>query len=82
MELLDWTYGRKQQIKAWFSSYPHSTVILRALSGYYFIYMIDWSDEDRPVPRYDLEEMEQIMNDELGTLQEYEARLAFRRLDT
>ncbi|ADH99072.1 hypothetical protein [Salisediminibacterium selenitireducens] len=82
MELTDWTYGKQKQVKAWFSDFPHSTVVMRSLSDYYFIYMIDWSDRDQPVHRHDLEEMEQIMNDEMGTLQQYEARLSKRRLDT
>lgn len=78
MELLDWSYGRRYQIKAVFSKFPHSTVIFRSFPSYYFIYNVRWSDSDPVVSRRDLEEMERLLNDMLGLLDHYEGRRAAR----
>jgi hypothetical protein len=78
MELLDWSYGRRYQIKAVFSKFPNSMVIFRSFPSYYFIYTVRWSDEDPVVRRSDLEKMERLLNDMLGLLDHYEGRRAAR----
>ncbi|WP_147804983.1 hypothetical protein [Alkalicoccus halolimnae] len=74
MELIDWSYGRRYQIKALFSRFPNSTVIFRSFPSYYFIYTVRWSESDPVVKREDLEQMERILNDMLGLLENYETR--------
>ncbi|PYZ93475.1 hypothetical protein CR194_09905 [Salipaludibacillus keqinensis] len=74
MELTDWSYGRKYQIKAWFDSHPHSPVIFRSFPNFHFVYMVKWSEQDPTVTRQDLQEMERLMNEELGSLRGYESR--------
>jgi diacylglycerol kinase (ATP) len=66
MELLDWTYTRKYNIKAHFSKFPHSIVVFRSIKDYYFVYQVNWSDKDPVVLRDDLEEMELLLNRELN----------------
>lgn len=81
MNLIDWKYSGNGQVKAWFSVFPHSPVVLHSVSEYYFIYMAAWSQQD-PVPkRTDLEEMERIINDELGCLEAYEIRRSAQKLE-
>lgn len=83
MELLDWSYGRNHQVKARFSSFPRSIVVFRSFSDYYFIYIYSacWSREDRGLPKSELEEMERMMNDELGCLEQYELRHEAQRME-
>ncbi len=71
MRLINWSYTRKYNIKAKFEEYPHSTVIFRMIKNYYFIYTVKWSPSDPPVPRIHLEQMERLLNRELGTEHEY-----------
>ncbi|MFC4735358.1 hypothetical protein ACFO4L_02055 [Bacillus daqingensis] len=78
MKLLDWSYGRRYQIKAVFSKFPKSTVIFRSFPAYYFIYTVRWSEDDPVVTREDLVEMEKILNDMLGLLDNYENRRAIQ----
>ncbi|WP_181186249.1 hypothetical protein [Alkalicoccus urumqiensis] len=78
MELVDWSYGRRYQIKAIFSAFPNSTVIFRSFPSYYFIYTVKWSDADPVVTRDDLVTMEKMINDMLGLLDNYEMRLSRR----
>lgn len=80
MELLDWGYGRRYQIKAVFSKFPNSTVIFRSFPSYYFIYTVRWSEDDPVVTRKDLEDMELVINDMLGLLANYQNRRAAQSL--
>lgn len=70
MEMISYSYWKRNQIKAVFSRFPSSIVTFRMVGHYYFIYSIQWSEIDPMVIREDLKEMEWIMNEELG-LQEY-----------
>lgn len=76
MNLLDWSYGRRYQIKAVFSKFPNSTVIFRSFPSYYFIYTVRWSEDDPVVTREDLKKMELILNDMLGLVENYQNRRA------
>lgn len=77
MELLDWSYTRHNNIKARFEPFVQSTVIFRQIKDYYFIYTVHWSDSDPVVKRGDLEEMELLLNREIGTEHSYKNRLAY-----
>ncbi|MFD1707783.1 hypothetical protein ACFSCZ_13740 [Siminovitchia sediminis] len=77
MELLDWSYTRHYNIKARFEPFVHSEVIFRQIKDYYFIYHVRWSEKDPVVLRSHLEDMEILLNRELGTEHSYLNRLAY-----
>ncbi|HEY4553407.1 MAG TPA: hypothetical protein VIG80_09450 [Bacillaceae bacterium] len=79
MEILKWSYTRRYNIKARFDQFPHSDVVFRQIKDYYFIYTIFWSKSDPVVARRDLEEMEFLLNEELGTLDSYLNRMALKK---
>ncbi|MFF5397547.1 hypothetical protein ACFY4F_09150 [Peribacillus butanolivorans] len=62
---------RRYNIKAIFDQFPNSPVIFRKIKDYYFIYTIQWTAADAPVGTKELEEMEQLLNRELGTELQY-----------
>lgn len=74
MNLVSWTYTKRYNIKAVFDRFPNSNVIFRFIHTYYFIYIVNWSDRDPPVEKVDLEQMELLLNDELGTGRFYRNR--------
>lgn len=74
MKLVSWTYTKRYNIKAVYERFPHSNVIFRLIHTYYFIYIVNWSEKDPPVTKTDLERMELLLNDELGTGQFYRNR--------
>ncbi|QKS71643.1 hypothetical protein FLK61_33705 [Paenalkalicoccus suaedae] len=79
MQLVDWEYRRRYSIAAVFSKFPNSTVIFRSFPNYYFIYTVKWSQNDPVVTREDLCEMETIINDNMGLLEQYNNRRAAKR---
>ena len=74
MKLVSWTYTKRYNIKAVFDRFPHSNVIFRLIHKYYFIRIVNWSEKDPPVQTTDLERMELLLNDELGTGPFYQNR--------
>ncbi|MGE7065519.1 hypothetical protein [Peribacillus butanolivorans] len=75
MQLVKWAYMRRYNIKAIFDQFPNSPVIFRKIKDYYFIYTIQWTAADAPVGTKELEEMEQLLNRELGTELQYLYRI-------
>ncbi|KON68033.1 hypothetical protein AKG34_03845 [Peribacillus butanolivorans] len=71
MQLVKWAYMRRYNIKVIFDQFPNSPVIFRKIKDYYFIYTIQWTAADAPVGTKELEEMEQLLNRELGTELQY-----------
>ncbi|KKB38250.1 hypothetical protein [Bacillus thermotolerans] len=71
MRLVKWAYSRRYNIKAVFDKFPHSNVIFRTIHQFYFVYIVNWSEKDPVVTRKDLEEMELLLNEEMGTLMFY-----------
>lgn len=67
MNLIKWSYTKRYNIKAIYADFPNSAVIFRPINQYYFVYNINWSENDPPVTKENLEQMEQRLNDELGT---------------
>ncbi|HZG72979.1 MAG TPA: hypothetical protein VEY51_15685, partial [Chondromyces sp.] len=74
MNLTKWSYTRRYNIKAYFDKFPHSNVVFRPINYFYFVYIVNWSKEDPVVTRADLEEMEKLLNKELGTGNAYAQR--------
>ncbi|WP_316569968.1 hypothetical protein [Neobacillus sp. YIM B06451] len=77
MRLVSWAYTKKYNIKALFDQFPFSPVIFRQIKEYYFIYTVKWNPADPPVRRTNLEEMEMLLNIELGTFEGYQQRKAY-----
>ncbi len=78
MEILSWGYRKRYGIKAVFDHCPASTVFFRIINGFYFVYSVRWSEEDPLVERRHLEEMESLINKELGTDNAYNSRRSIR----
>ncbi|HEY9576770.1 MAG TPA: hypothetical protein VIR64_03765 [Pseudobacillus sp.] len=74
MRLKRWAYSRRYNIKAVFDKFPHSNVIFRTINQFYFIYIVNWSEKDPVVTREDLEKMEKLINEEMGTALFYRQR--------
>jgi hypothetical protein len=74
MDILRWGYMRRGQRKAVFDKYPNTTVIFRRVRGYFLVYSIGWNEEDGVVERSDIEQMEVLLNNELGLLGNYKER--------
>lgn len=74
MNLLQWGYTKKHNIIAFYDYCPNSSVIFRQIQDYYFIYIINWSENDPVISKKELIVMEQLLNKELGTIEAYEKR--------
>jgi hypothetical protein len=79
MKLTKWSYTKRYNIKALFDMYPNSLVIFRQIKNYYFVYTVQWSLKDPVVTKNALEEMELLLNQEIGTDKEYRQRKHFRK---
>ncbi|PLT33723.1 hypothetical protein [Bacillus sp. V5-8f] len=65
MELIKWSYSRRNEVKASFDSHPNSSVRFRRIKNY-FTYSADWSLADPIITGADMEEMELLLNRALG----------------
>ncbi|WP_446853615.1 hypothetical protein [Halobacillus faecis] len=74
MQLVRWSYSRRKMVRGYFDRFPHSTVYFRRIRRFYIVYMVDWDDTDPLVSQEDREEMQHLINEELGRLKEYEQR--------
>ncbi|MCA1056032.1 hypothetical protein LCM10_13620 [Rossellomorea aquimaris] len=74
MNLKKWGFTRRNSIKAEFDLFPHSLVILRKIRTFYFVYQVHWSPLDPVVETNHLEEMELLVNRELGFEHAYVSR--------
>jgi len=79
MKLTKWSYTKRYNIKALFDMYPNSLVLFRQIKNYYFVYSVQWSFKDPVVTKNALEEMELLLNQEIGTDKEYRQRKHFRK---
>ncbi|HAQ08302.1 MAG TPA: hypothetical protein DCR24_12560 [Bacillus bacterium] len=71
MKLTKWSYTKRYNIKAQFDEYPNSIVVFRQIKNFYFVYTVKWSLSDPVVSKNILEEMELLLNRELGTEEYY-----------
>lgn len=78
MKLTKWSYTKRYNIKAQFDDFPDSVVVFRQIKDYYFVYTVNWSMSDPVVLKHALEEMEWLLNKELGTQESYRLRKALR----
>ncbi|MDM5299273.1 hypothetical protein QUF51_14065 [Bacillus pumilus] len=78
MEILKHSYRKKGQIEFVFDDFPHSAAVLTPIRHYYFVRYVKWSQQDPPVTRKDLAEMEILANKMLGSLPCYRERKAYK----
>ncbi|MBT2677978.1 hypothetical protein J7E38_03140 [Bacillus sp. ISL-35] len=78
MKLTKWSYTKRYNIKAQFDMFPNSVVVFRQIKDYYFVYTVNWDLSDPVVSKSALEEMELLLNSELGTLDGYRHRMGFK----
>lgn len=78
MRLLHWSYARKYQLKGVFDLFPDTIVTFRKINGYYFIRTMTGLDPHWLPTREHYAEMECLLNNELGTLSEYQNRRALQ----
>ncbi|WP_258871371.1 hypothetical protein [Halobacillus trueperi] len=74
MQLVRWSYSRRKMVRGYFDKFPHSTVYFRRIRRFYIVYMVDWDEVDPFVSQGDRDEMQHLINEELGRLKEYEQR--------
>ncbi len=74
IQLKRWSYSRRKMVRGYFDKFPHSTIYFRRIRRFYIVYMVDWDERDPIVMAKDREEMQQLLNRELGREKEYEQR--------
>lgn len=79
MKLIKWSYKKRNNIKAQFDVFPYSLVLFRKIKNYYFVYTVQWSDKDPVITKTELEEMEIILNQEIGADKEYQQRKQYKK---
>ncbi|PWW17521.1 hypothetical protein DFO73_12519 [Cytobacillus oceanisediminis] len=71
MKLIRWSYMRRNQVKGVFDCCPDSFVIFKRIKNYYFIHSVDWKECAQIIKKEQLEEMEYLLNKEMGFLEGY-----------
>lgn len=71
MNLIQWSYTKKYQIKAIFDEFPDTVFIFRSISSYYFIFTTKGIVSHLGPSRDDYVKMELLLNLELDSLQAY-----------
>ncbi|WP_199484576.1 hypothetical protein [Peribacillus glennii] len=66
MELIKWSYFRRNEVKALFDSHPNSPVRFRRVKTYYFTHSADWSLDDPVITKAHMEQMELLLNRSMG----------------
>ncbi len=77
MKIIHHSYRRRGQIEFIFEEFPNSKVVFSPIKDYYFIRTVRWNREDSVVTRRDLEKMELIVNEFLGSIDFYKQRKAY-----
>ncbi|MFC7364937.1 MULTISPECIES: hypothetical protein [Bhargavaea] len=71
MKLMQWAYARKYQIKAVFDDFPETVFLFRRIGEFYFLFSCTGGEFTRLPERCDYNRMEELINEELGTLEHY-----------
>ncbi|MET1014945.1 MAG: hypothetical protein ABWX61_10635 [Paenisporosarcina sp.] len=71
MNLIQWSYTKKYQIKAIFNEFPDTIFIFRSIGSYYFIYTTKGILSEVGPTRHDYVKMELLLNLELNSLPAY-----------
>lgn len=79
MKNVQWAYARKYQIKAVFDDFPETVFLFRRIGEYYFLFSCTGGEFTRLPERGDYSRMEELVNEELGTLEHYLNRRSNRQ---
>ncbi len=71
MELIRWSYMRRNQVKGSFDCFPEAIIIFKRIKNYYFIHSAEWIGNPQIIAKHQLEEMEYLLNQEMGFLHGY-----------
>lgn len=71
MELIRWSYMRRNQVKGIFDCFPEAIIIFKRIRNYYFIHSVEWGGNPQFIAEQQLEEMEYLLNQEMGFLYGY-----------
>ncbi|SFG55237.1 hypothetical protein SAMN05216353_1553 [Halobacillus alkaliphilus] len=74
INLTRWSYAGRKMVRGYFDKFPNTTIYFRRIRRYYIVYSLDWIKEDPVVEREDREEMQILLNRELGREKEYKKR--------
>ena len=71
MNLIQWSYTKKYQIKAIYDVFPDTVFIFRSISSYYYIFTTKGIVSNEGPSREDYVKMELLLNSELDSLPAY-----------
>lgn len=71
MELIRWSYMRRNQVKGFFDCFPEAIIIFKRIKNYYFIHSAEWIGNPQIIAKHQLEEMEYLLNQKMGFLHGY-----------
>ncbi|WP_245807805.1 hypothetical protein [Halobacillus massiliensis] len=78
IELVKWSYSGIKKVRGYFSKFPHSVIYFRRARSYYLVYTLDWDERDPVMTEGDREEMQVLLNEELGHISAYKKRKSRR----
>ncbi|PKG23525.1 hypothetical protein [Niallia nealsonii] len=78
MEIIKHSYKKRGTMEFIYNKFPQSKVILYPIKNYYFVRTVKWHPEDPVVTRADLEKMELLSNELLGTIEFYKQRKSYK----
>ncbi|KGP72871.1 hypothetical protein [Pontibacillus yanchengensis] len=79
MNLVRWSYARRNTIRGYFDKFPNSTFYFRRIRNYFSLQSLDWHEEDPEVSPSDREEMQLLLNRTLGREKAYKNRRAINK---
>ncbi|SEA46552.1 hypothetical protein SAMN05421743_1053 [Thalassobacillus cyri] len=71
MKLIRWAYDRRGVVRGYFDQFPNTTFYLKRIRNYYFLCAVDWSKSDPEITEEHREEINILINRELGREQAY-----------
>lgn len=58
-------------VRGYYSKFPNSVIYFKRIRRFYIIYTLDWDEKDPMVTNKDREEMQYLINEVLGSKNEY-----------
>ena len=62
---------RRNQVKGLFDCFPEAVIIFKRIRNFYYIYSAEWKGRPQLIAKQQLEEMEYLLNKEMGFLRGY-----------
>lgn len=80
LQLIQWSYAKRYQVKAIFDEFPDMILIFRTVGSYYFVFTTVGTVRHSYPSRKDYVEMELLINEQLQTLPAYIQRKSEREM--